>query len=578
MAVGPPFVDPVRGLRVFNLGVDDNGARVRVERFEAEADPAPRLELFNVHEGQVFQVGNDTVSFRATDERGVFDPILSVVDSFGSRHLPASSYTDRLGVRTCRFNTTLMREGAARLQLTATDTTGQTSEVGVSITVNNLALDTEPPVVRITYPTVDAIFPAGAFRSGEFGDFAQVRMEVAVTDDSDVRSLSGEFDGQTGFLIRNPRDGQIFLPTPDTEHEGAMATYSFTILKGIGSIMAGLLPENGADDPRIVQAIRRGEITTGTFPLGDGDYELLAYARDRAGHLSWASPVRIGLRSMPDAPRLPGQILRGDVNSDEVVNVSDGIALLNRLYLGTGTISRDAADFNDDGRLDSTDAIRIFNFLYLNPNLRPAYPYPLPGWDLTPDGLDPATLPPDPPFIITESLPRVFAGQQMRLPDIEVAGGVGPFRTLVISWDGPNGSLTPIRLDGGYLLEFQQGQEGLYTLRIAIVDATGYWTAKSFFIAAEPPAALEIPPQTLPAATTGSFYATQLRATGGVGTYYWHAQPPGLPAGMFLSPSGLLYGTPGTKSAGKYALELMVVDDARSTATVRLALEVRQTK
>ena len=79
--------------------------------------------------------------------------------------------------------------------------------------------------------------------------------------------------------------------------------------------------------------------------------------------------------------------LRGDVNGDGVIDLTDGTQL--QLLLGNGTSIEcaDAADVNDDGIVDDADPVYIFDFLYQGSNPPPA-PYPFPGPDPTADGLD----------------------------------------------------------------------------------------------------------------------------------------------------------------------------------------------
>ena len=80
--------------------------------------------------------------------------------------------------------------------------------------------------------------------------------------------------------------------------------------------------------------------------------------------------------------------IRGDCNSDSVVNIADGINLINYLFqLGTEPDCDDACDSNDDGALDASDAIYCFNYRFLD---GPAPMAPFPGADLDPtpgDGL-----------------------------------------------------------------------------------------------------------------------------------------------------------------------------------------------
>ena len=83
------------------------------------------------------------------------------------------------------------------------------------------------------------------------------------------------------------------------------------------------------------------------------------------------------------------EFLRGDTNADGAVDLSDGVAELNYLFLGGATPPcLDAADADDTGVLDLSTAVFLFNFLFLG---GPDLPAPGPrvcGPDLTGDALD----------------------------------------------------------------------------------------------------------------------------------------------------------------------------------------------
>ncbi len=85
---------------------------------------------------------------------------------------------------------------------------------------------------------------------------------------------------------------------------------------------------------------------------------------------------------------------RGEVNGDGDVDISDGIRLLFFLFGGAREPAcLDAADADDSGKLELTDA--IFSFLYLFSG-GPAPPVPGPsacGRDATDDDLGCATVP-----------------------------------------------------------------------------------------------------------------------------------------------------------------------------------------
>jgi hypothetical protein len=57
---------------------------------------------------------------------------------------------------------------------------------------------------------------------------------------------------------------------------------------------------------------------------------------------------------------------RGDPNSDGIINITDGIYVLNFLFLGgPAPTCTEAANANDDGSVNITDGIYVLNFLFL---------------------------------------------------------------------------------------------------------------------------------------------------------------------------------------------------------------------
>ena len=70
----------------------------------------------------------------------------------------------------------------------------------------------------------------------------------------------------------------------------------------------------------------------------------------------------------------PTVFLRGDVNDDGAVNISDAIALINSLLNDNySNINLDAADVNEDGNINVSDAITLINYL-----LNDTWPEPAP--------------------------------------------------------------------------------------------------------------------------------------------------------------------------------------------------------
>ena len=80
-----------------------------------------------------------------------------------------------------------------------------------------------------------------------------------------------------------------------------------------------------------------------------------------------------------------------------------------------------------------------------------------------------------------------------------------------------------------------------------------------------PPPPLEITSQEeLPVGFAGAPYSVNLTATGGTGTYHWTVTGGALPAGLTLSPTGTISGTPTGPDGGTASIQ--VQDDARAVA------------
>ncbi len=78
------------------------------------------------------------------------------------------------------------------------------------------------------------------------------------------------------------------------------------------------------------------------------------------------------------------RFLRGDLNGDQVADLSDAVALLDHLFLdGLPPRPPDAGDFNGDGDTDISDSIYLLFYLYVG---GPAPPAPFPNPGLLPPG------------------------------------------------------------------------------------------------------------------------------------------------------------------------------------------------
>ena len=128
---------------------------------------------------------------------------------------------------------------------------------------------------------------------------------------------------------------------------------------------------------------------------GDPALELVLQDRTPAG---WPGLIVLESFLSPSAADLDGDgvpdacagagFLRGDWNGDLVLGITDAIALLDHLFLGSEpSACLDAGDADDSGALELTDAVRVLLHLFLGGEPPPT-PFPSCGMDATPDALD----------------------------------------------------------------------------------------------------------------------------------------------------------------------------------------------
>ncbi len=129
---------------------------------------------------------------------------------------------------------------------------------------------------------------------------------------------------------------------------------------------------NGDGEPGVTIASPDQAVTDVTFTkAGSFTFQLLVDDGQSIVNIGTAS---VSIDVLPESGPL---FARGDSDSSGEVNLSDGVKVLNFLFLGLEEPECiDAADANDDGSLDLSDAVRIFGWLFLGD---PAPPDPTPS-------------------------------------------------------------------------------------------------------------------------------------------------------------------------------------------------------
>lgn len=166
--------------------------------------------------------------------------------------------------------------------------------------------------------------------------------------------------------------------------------------------------------------------------------------------------------------------------------------------------------------------------------------------------------------ITTTSLPAGKVGVEYAAT-IAATGGTG-----TLSWDVIAGSLPPglSFWDGDITGVPSKG--GTFSFTVEVTDGGGATRSRAFTITVP---ALAVTTTDLPAGVISAPYpATQLTAANVYGSGSWSLAAGALPAGLALSPEGVITGTP--TAGGTANVTVKVTDDGGSTATKALSIVV----
>ncbi len=148
-----------------------------------------------------------------------------------------------------------------------------------------------------------------------------------------------------------------------------------------------------------------------------------------------------------------------------------------------------------------------------------------------------------------------------------VVGGNTPYSVRLSNGVLPDGLV----LDGvtGILSGTPQA-EGSFLFTVEATDADAVVVTKEYTLQIE--AILTVTTTALPDGAEGADYMVTLTADGGVPPLLWEAD--GLPAGLALSPDGVLTGTPEAGSAGDYAPVFTVTDSLGTSDSIGIPMTI----
>ncbi|MEE2883116.1 MAG: FG-GAP-like repeat-containing protein [Planctomycetota bacterium] len=190
-----------------------------------------------------------------------------------------------------------------------------------------------------------------------------------------IMDLLPPFDGA---ILPSGSDHEVHRATAVIDGSAASGDYTFGPANGYAANTSAV-----TDNTFVVAGVSvEPELIDATLTIGGGS----SPSTDPGNGNNGGNDNSTGGNDDPPVDEVT--FLRGDVNGDGSLDVTDG-SLLQLWLTGGGTTPPclDAADVNDDGMVNLSDPIDLFEFLYQGSNPPPA-PYPAVGTDPTADGLN----------------------------------------------------------------------------------------------------------------------------------------------------------------------------------------------
>ena len=170
--------------------------------------------------------------------------------------------------------------------------------------------------------------------------------------------------------------------------------------------------------------------------------------------------------------------------------------------------------------------------------------------------------PPSPLTITTSSLTAGLVGAAYS-QSLTATGGVRPY-----SWALSSGTLPPgLTITSAGVIQGTPTAPGDYSFTPRVTDSLGVSAIRQLSITINITGISITTPSPLPDATINTSYSQQLAASGGSGNYGWQLNAGALPAGLSLSSSGLISGTP--TQSGNFTFTVRATDLAVTAAVIQ---------
>ena len=179
------------------------------------------------------------------------------------------------------------------------------------------------------------------------------------------------------------------------------------------------------------------------------------------------------------------------------------------------------------------------------------------------------------PTVLTGSLPGAAVGKGYSTT-LQASGGKTPY-----SWSISSGSLpADLTLSGSGQISGIPTAAGTSSFAVKVTDSSSPAQTATVSLSIAITAAvstLQITTSSVPAAQEGASYSATLSATGGTTPYSWSVPAGSLPAGLSLSTSGVLSGTPTASGIFGFTVKVQRSGSPAETATATLELTVNST-
>lgn len=171
--------------------------------------------------------------------------------------------------------------------------------------------------------------------------------------------------------------------------------------------------------------------------------------------------------------------------------------------------------------------------------------------------------------VLTTSLPNGTVGTVYPQQMLMAGGGQPPYRWTVTVGTLPPG-LTLSNVLG--TITGTPTSSGSYPFTVSVTDNQSNTATGKLSITVGGGVTITISPTTLPAGTVGTAYTQSLTASGGTAPYTWSTTAGTVPAGLILTSTGAITGTPTTAGTSSFTVQATDANQANGTQTLSITI------